>query len=78
MRWLVQAEEALQSLRKELPCLSEGEREALNQSEAPAAKKGCIGGSSDRQQPEEAPTQGQEEQRHASKVCSSYAAQRTA
>lgn len=75
MRWLVQAEEALQSLRKELPCLLEGERGALDQSEAPAAKEGHHGGSSDRQQPEQAPAQGQEEQRHASKVCSNHADQ---
>ena len=50
----MQAEGALQSLRNELPCLSEGERGALDQSEAPDAKRD----SSDRLQPEQAAEQG--------------------
>lgn len=70
----VQAEEALQSLRKELPCQSTGERNAQDQSKVPAAERGCGGGSVDRQQPEQAPAQGQEEPCHTIQVRSNYPA----
>jgi len=75
--WLVQAEAALQSLGKELPCLSGSEHRGQDGPDVQAqskgqssdkAKKGRSGGSSDRRLADLAALQGCDQHTPASKV----------